>query len=143
MIDKKKNLKIALAIFCTALLLRLFVFEGFVVRGDSMAPSIISGDYVLVEKLSYKFRDPQKGDVVVALTREDDQRVLKRVVGVHGEILEVQGKPWNVDPGEYYLVGDNVDVSTDSRDFGTVDTWDVKGKVFGAISWSRLDYLSF
>lgn len=143
MIDKYKNLKIGLALFAVVLLLRIFVFEGFVVRGDSMSPTIASGDYVLIEKISFRFRDPRKDDIVVATTREEGSRVVKRVFGVPGEILEVHGKPWNVDPGEYYLVGDNMAASVDSRDFGPVNAWDIKGRVFGAISLSRLKYLSF
>lgn len=122
--------------------MRLFVIEGFVVSGDSMSPSIISGDFALVSRISYRVRAPKRGDVVVSETR-DGHRVIKRVMGLPGEKFEIGGERFNVDPGEYFLLGDNIDNSMDSRDLGGVDEWSIKGRVFGVISWSRMKYVSF
>lgn len=71
--------------------LRLFVFEPFLVKGDSMVPSYHNGDYLIVDKLSYQLGTPQRGDVIVLKYPFDQsQRFLKRIIGLPGESVEVQ-----------------------------------------------------
>lgn len=109
-----------------------------------MAPTIQNGDYVFVYKLAYAKHEPQRGDIVVAVPRQYDQKVVKRVAVLPGEIFETApGKRDNLDPEEYYLIGDNMPVSVDSRVFGPVDRWDIKGKVFGAFRINNFKYLYF
>ncbi|MBX4195356.1 signal peptidase I [Candidatus Parcubacteria bacterium] len=140
MISKKVIL--AIAIFAGVLFLRMFALEGFLVRGDSMSPTILSGDYVFISKLAYKFGNPERGDIIVAITR-DGQRLVKRIVGLPGEVVKIGDFKTNVDPEEYFAVGDNIGNSIDSRELGAVDTWRVKGRVFGALRLSKFEYLSF
>ncbi|MDP2736135.1 MAG: signal peptidase I [bacterium] len=71
--------------------LRVFVFEPFLVKGDSMVPNYHNGDYLIVDKLSYLLGAPQRGDVIVLKYPFDQsQRFLKRVIGLPGESVEVQ-----------------------------------------------------
>jgi signal peptidase I len=133
-----------LVVFICVLILRTFVVQGFVVRGNSMAPTIQSGDFILINKIAYIRHKPQRGDIVVAWTRDDSKRVIKRVVGLPGEVfMQSDGILNNVDPQEYYLAGDNSEESATSEDFGFVDAWDIKGKVFGAVRLRSLKYIDF
>lgn len=139
---KSGKVHLFILIISIVFVLRVFVAEGFVVIGDSMSPAILSGDYVFVNKLAYLFSEPERGDVVVARSRTGE-KLLKRVMGLPNEWFDIDGKTTNVDPKEYFLVGDNKEVSIDSRVLGSVDDWDVAGKVFGVISFKRGKYLGF
>lgn len=79
------------------------------VRGDSMAPSLLPGDHLLVESRSYERRSPRPGEVVLAADpREPDRELIKRVAGVDDAASAAE------------LRGDAPDGSTDSREFGAV-----------------------
>lgn len=84
---------IAVAI-TAALLVKTYVLQQFAVSGDSMRMTLHDGDRVLVNKLSYRLHDPNRGDVVVLKTIEgiDGERdLIKRVIGLPGETVEVRG----------------------------------------------------
>lgn len=71
--------------------LRLYVFQPFLVRGDSMEPNYHTGDYLIVDQLSYRFRSPERGEVVVLkFPLDPSQRFIKRIVGLPGETVEVK-----------------------------------------------------
>lgn len=71
--------------------LRLWVFQPFLVRGDSMIPNFHNGDYLIVDQLSYRFRAPERGEVIVLKFPFDTkQRFLKRIIGLPGETVEVK-----------------------------------------------------
>lgn len=142
----KINWHIVIIIFVGALLLKTFVFSGLIVRGDSMYPAIQSGDYVFINKLAYLFGEPERGDVIVARTRDGKldktYRVIKRVKGLPGEKFpDRDGVLTNVDPQEYFIVGDNAEESVDSNDFGFVDLWEIEGRAFGALRIKGLKYI--
>jgi len=171
---KKKILYVVVLGFVIALVIRVFVVEGFIVRGDSMYPAVESGDYVFVNKLAYLFSEPERGDVVVALPREYPKKVLKRIVGLPGERFDItdgkiilrenridEGKVLFeeylensqvltegifhtvLDSQEYFALGDNREVSIDSRELGFIDKWDIKGKVFGVFNFHKFSYKGF
>lgn len=175
LLNKHNLIAVGIVTFTVVLILRLFVFEAFFVRGDSMAPTILSGDFVLVSKLAYiGDLEPERTDIIVAIPRVLPQKVVKRVIGLPGERFEIVNEriviknsrtdegvaidePYlefpntpevgkvktNIDPGEYFALGDNRNVSIDSRELGMIDEWDIKGKVFGAISFKRFKYIGF
>ena len=57
--------KIALIAFVIVVPIRYFLFQPFIVSGESMAPNFQSGDYLIVDEISYRFSAPQRGDVIV------------------------------------------------------------------------------
>ncbi len=70
--------------------IRYFVFQPFIVRGASMEPNFHNGDYLIVDELSYRFREPERGDIIVFKYPQDpSQRFIKRVLGLPGEQLEL------------------------------------------------------
>ena len=85
------------------------------VRGRSMAPALLPGDRLLVERLTYRRRSPRTGEIVLAADPRQPSRELVKRIGL-------------VDPssGSAELTGDASDESTDSRTFGPVDLGDVR-----------------
>ncbi len=68
----------------------LFILQPNQVRGASMEPTFDSGDYILTSKITYKIRDPERGDVVVFKSpRNKDIDYIKRVVGLPGDTVMV------------------------------------------------------
>lgn len=74
--------------------IRTFLFQPFFVKGQSMEPNFENGDYLIIDELSYRFRDPQRGEVVVfKYPNNPSQRYIKRIIGLPGETVEVnEGK---------------------------------------------------
>ncbi len=71
--------------------LRMFVFQPFLVRGASMEPNFHNGDYLIVDELSYRFREPARGEVIVFRFPQDpDQRYIKRIIGLPGETVAIR-----------------------------------------------------
>lgn len=159
-------LTIVLALL-VALLVRGFLVQQFVVEGSSMVPTFAGGERVLVNRFVYRFTEPDRGDVVVASLERlgSSVEVVKRVVGLPGEMLEVRGcdvlvddevvfsvlereipcgpvaAPLLVPEGHVYLLGDNRGNSLDSRAFGPVPLTGVVGRVDVVLwppsAWSR------
>ena len=71
--------------------IRYFLFQPFIVRGESMIPSFKSGDYLIVDEISYRFSDPQRGDVIIFKYPKDaTQRFIKRIIGLPNETVEIK-----------------------------------------------------
>jgi signal peptidase I len=146
---------VALALLVAALLLvRAHVAEPFRIPSDSMAPTLVAGDHVLVDKRAYRDAAPRRGDLVVFRAPRTGEVLLKRVVAVGGDtvgiedgVLVVDGRrprepyadpeaidsvyfgPVRVRAGTVFVLGDNRADSEDSRDFGAVPARDVIGRV--------------
>jgi signal peptidase I len=68
--------------------IRLFVFQPFIVSGESMYPTYHNADYLIVDELSYRFHNPKRGDVIVFRYPNDPSRFfIKRIIGLPGDIL--------------------------------------------------------
>lgn len=129
----------------TVFLIRAFIVQPFLVSGSSMFSTYIDGDYVLVDELTYKFKEPSRGDVVVfRYPLKPSVFYIKRVMGLPGDHVVVKsgqvyindkqveesyldkGITSNGDldivvkPGELYAFGDNRPHSYDSRFFGPI-----------------------
>src|ERR1700682_5091891 len=71
--------------------IRYFLFQPFIVKGESMVPNLQSGDYLIVDEISYRISSPQRGDIVVLKYPLDtSQRFIKRVIGLPGETVIVK-----------------------------------------------------
>lgn len=140
---------IGLAVF---FLLRALV-EPFVVEHSSMWPTIEEGEYILVDKVSYRFHQPQRGDIIVFRPPWNSGRpYIKRVIGLPGDIVEIKDgsvfvngerldepyagrtqdllPPLEVPRDEYFVLGDNRNNSYDSRRGWTVNRKDIVGKAW-------------
>jgi signal peptidase I len=156
-----------------ALLINLFLAQATRVYGQSMEPNLHTDQRLIVEKLSYNryFRQflrldgPQRGDVVVIrLDGQSDELLIKRVIGLPGDLVEihdgqvfVNGQPLNepylasvtsgyygptiIPPLQIFVLGDNRSFSNDSRNFGTVPLKDVIGRAW--FSYWPLEQIGF
>jgi signal peptidase I len=86
-------IKIAAIAFIIVAPIRYFLFQPFIVSGASMAPNFATGDYLIIDEISYKFSEPKRGDVVVFKTDfiegYANQRFIKRVIGLPGETVDI------------------------------------------------------
>ena len=121
------------------------------VDGSSMVPTLQNGEFVMVNRLAYRFGDPAHGDVVVFhYPRDPEQEFIKRIIGLPGDTVRISGgdvfingaeisEPyiaaaprsegeWLVPDGHVFVLGDNRNNSQDSRNFGYVTMENVIGK---------------
>ena len=77
-------------ILAVIFLLIQFVGQRTVVQGSSMYPTLLDGDSLIVDKLTYKFSDPERFDVVVFPFRyQEDTYYIKRIIGLPGETVQI------------------------------------------------------
>jgi len=151
-------LYIALVVL-VALTIRSFIAEPIRVDGDSMIPTLVHNEDMFVEKMSYWFEDPQRGDIIICFYPGYTESCVKRVIGLPGETVEVKdGKflidgaaldesaYWNgeiigdMDPitipaRHVFVVGDNRNGSKDSRSasVGPIPYAKVVGRVIAVV----------
>ena len=138
-----------------ALLINVFVGQATRVEGQSMEPNLHTNQRLVVEKLSYRFHGPQRFDVVVLkVPSQGDELLIKRVIGLPGETVEIQdgrvyinGEPLEepflvgdtrpgrhdritVPPLHVFVLGDNRNHSNDSRSFGPVPIDNIVGRAW-------------
>ena len=138
-----------------ALLINVFVGQATRVEGQSMEPSLHTDQRLVVEKVSYRFHGPQRFDIVVLrLPSQGDELLIKRVVGLPGETVEIRdgdvyinGEPLDepfldvetrpgrqgtvtVPPLHVYVMGDNRNHSNDSRSFGPIPIENIVGRAW-------------
>ncbi len=149
--------KIAILAGITIFLVRYFLFKPFYVKGESMVPSFHEKEYLIVDELTYRFRDPERGEVIVfeSPTAPDDS-YLKRVIGLPEERIRIEDgqvtvckveckkldEPYLNDDStagdvaitlgvdQYFVMGDNRDASYDSRRFGPIEKDSIVGRTF-------------
>ncbi|MBN2406830.1 MAG: signal peptidase I [Elusimicrobia bacterium] len=129
-----------------ALLFRHFCLEVVYIATPSMEPSIRVKDQVVVNKTAYLFNKPGRGDIIMFSSPVSDKDLVKRVVGLPGEIFHIEDKavfingnlldenyaycsrpdtmfvgdnidPFTIPQDHYFVMGDNRSVSRDSRDW--------------------------
>jgi len=82
--------KIVIIALLIVIPIRYFIFQPFFVKGQSMEPTFENGDYLIIDEISYRFRAPQRGEVIVFKYPENpSQRYIKRIVGLPRETIEI------------------------------------------------------
>ena len=148
-----KNVLSYVLVIIVALLIKMYVFSPIRVNGTSMYPTLNEGDIMFLNEIGYYINGVNRFDIVVVKT--DDDRIIKRVIGLPGEtveykdnILYINGEEVKEDfthdvthnfslseighdtipEGYYFVVGDNRGNSYDSRKIGLVSKSQIKGK---------------
>jgi len=151
---------IILAAVISAISIRIFIFEPFIVPTPSMEPKLEIGDKVIINKLAYKLGPIKRGDIAAFHSPIEEKDLVKRVIAIGGDEITLtsegeifineekitedylpEGKnifyinqTVVINEGEVFVMGDNRNNSFDSRFFGTIPENDVFGK-FVIIYW--------
>lgn len=137
------------------------------VDGFSMRPTLDDGEFVLVSKMSYKFGEFNRGDIVVFhFPLNPEEELIKRIIGLPGDHVRVEGNQlylngqlmnedyiaeaplysgeWTVSDGYLFVLGDNRNNSNDSKDWGLLPQENVVGKAvliyWPPPMWGALDH---
>jgi signal peptidase I len=71
--------------------IRIFIAEPFVVSGSSMVPNFHNREYLVVDKISYRFHEPERGDVIIfRYPKDTSQYFIKRIIGLPGETIKIR-----------------------------------------------------
>ncbi len=143
-----------------AIVLYLFIMTPHEVVGSSMHPTYKNGEFLMANKIMYKFSEPQRGDVTI-FKYSDTQDFIKRIIGIPGDEVMIkdgkiyingslldesnylegsvitnggsyihEGQSIVLAQDEYFVCGDNRTNSSDSREFGPIDEDKIKGKAW-------------
>lgn len=135
-------------------LVRTFLIENYRVVGRSMESTLQDDQFLVVNKLVYRLHEPQRGDIIVFRDpRNGERKLIKRVIGLPGEVLEIKNgqvfindrrlqesyiqilgqrsrTPVPIPADQYFVMGDNRNNSSDSRDWGTLPEGEIIGKAW-------------
>ncbi len=139
---------------------RVFIAQPFIVSGSSMVPTFKNADYLIVDELSYRFKEPERGDVLIFHPPIDKGVFfIKRIIGVPGDTVLINNgvititnkehpngivltEPYiskdtttahynvTVTEGNYFVMGDNRPASYDSRGWGLLPKENITGRAF-------------
>ena len=142
---------------------KIFVVQHVRVEGTSMTPTLVDDQHLLIEKISYRFKDIERFDIVVFRPYYNEKNIfyVKRVIGLPGETVQIKdntifidGKPlkenysedyytdgkmamseMKLGDNDYFVLGDNRDVSKDSREkeIGLLNRKSIIGKAWFGI----------
>lgn len=156
-----------LVVLAITYLVITFVGQRTQVQGASMEPTLHNNDNLIVDKISYRFKEPQRFDIIVfPFQYEEDTYYIKRIIGMPGETVYIDaegtiyidgevlmesygkeimlsagraGEPITLGEDEYFVLGDNRNNSSDSRDpsVGNIHRDKIIGK-----AWMRIWPLS-
>jgi signal peptidase I len=146
-------IQVVLPALLLALTVHLFLAQATVVFGQSMEPNLSAHQRLIIDKISYRFRSPQRDDIIVLKMPSMDELLVKRIVGLPGETVEIRNglvyinhqplpelfphdqsnqnmELTTLGPLDYFVLGDNRGNSNDSRVFGAVKRDYILGRVW-------------
>lgn len=149
----QESLQVILPALVLALTVHLFLAQATIVYGQSMEPNLSERQRLIIDKFSYRFQPPARNDIAVLDIPGMDEMLVKRVVGLPGETIEIRNgvvyvngiaspepfphelgyqsmAPMTLGPLSYFVMGDNRDNSNDSRSFGPVKREYILGRVW-------------
>ena len=143
-----------LTLMAVAIFIRTFIFEPVQCIGISMYPTLVGGEGMFTEKLTYTVSAPQRDDIIICRYPYHTEKCVKRVIAVPGDRISIsdgaiylngekldESAYWDgyiensempevtVPERNLFVVGDNRNNSGDSRHVGFIPYWQVKGKV--------------
>ena len=156
--------QVVLPALLLALIVHLFLAQATVVFGQSMEPNLSARQRLIIDKISYRFRSPNRDDIIVLKVPSMDELLVKRIVGLPGETVEIRnglvyinGQPLpelfkhdesnqnmqltTLGPLDYFVLGDNRGNSNDSRVFGPIKRNYILGRVW--LRYWPLDQLKY
>ena len=164
-VEKKENplleiVRFSLIALIIVIPIRSFIAQPFIVSGASMENTFHTGEYLIVDQLSYELHDPVRGDVIVfRYPRDPSKFFIKRVIGLPGDTIDIDGSTVRItnteNPNsyildepyiksmlngttvnevlgarEYFVMGDNRDQSSDSRAWGILTSDRIVGRAY-------------
>lgn len=139
--------KFAILALLIVIPIRAFIAQPFIVNGNSMVPTFQNGEYLIVDEISYRFNEPERGDVIIFRYPKDKTKFfIKRIIGLPSDTVIIKGntitikneefpngfalyEPYiehkssnnlktELEDNEYFVMGDNRTASSDSRVWG-------------------------
>jgi signal peptidase I len=152
-----KEIIITLVLAIVIFLILRMVVGSYSVISVSMQPGLYEGERILVNKVAYRFGEPDRGDIIIFQSPEEDLTLIKRVIGLPGDTVEVKNNTvyingvslnepylkepptysypaYNVPAGRYFVLGDNRNDSRDSHTGWTVPVENVVGRAW-LLTW--------
>ena len=155
--EVKELFSFILVVLAIVIPIRVFIAQPFIVNGESMVPTLENGDSLIIDEISYRVEDPERGEVIVFRNpTKNKQFLIKRIIGLPGETVEISGSQviirkddsilqldetylngdfssygtWKLGENEYFAMGDNRQKSLDSRSWGVLPGDLIVGKTF-------------
>lgn len=155
-------IKTMVIIVALAFAIRVFVIQPFIVEGESMEPTFQTRDYLITEKISYRFRTPKRGEIVIFNPPDKpSENYIKRIIALPGDqiaikngnlfindkiisepyindldktlVAQKEGYSTVLKEEEFFVMGDNRSHSRDSREIGSIPKQNIVSRV-----WFRL-----
>ncbi|HLA25839.1 MAG TPA: signal peptidase I [Patescibacteria group bacterium] len=153
-------IKIVVLSLAIVLPVRFFLIQPFSVKGASMEPNYHDGEYLIVDEISYRFREPERGEVVVLHPKLQSDFYIKRIIGLPRETIDIENGQVKIsnaehpdgfilkepyleeslitsgffhrvlESGEYFVMGDNRSASLDSRAIGPIPKKNIVGRAW-------------
>lgn len=154
--------KTAVIVLIIAFGIKYFLIQPFIVDGNSMLPNFENNEYLLVEKITYRFHEPARGDVIVFHPPgQASDNYIKRIIGLPNETVEIKDNTvtifnsdhpsgividepfipsdfetladqpdmkYKIGLNEYFVLGDNREHSSDSREWGVLPKDNIIGR---------------
>lgn len=161
--EKKESIwdlvKFAIIAILIVIPVRVFIAQPFIVSGASMFPTFKDSNYLIIDEISYRIKEPERNDVIVFRYPDDTKKFfIKRIIGLPNETVKINGSEitiindkhpegiklvepyvkntssneltYDLKDSEYYVMGDNRSASSDSRFWGPVKKDLIIGKAF-------------